>query len=213
MLDDTKTQVILTQQQFVDKLQGFKCKIVCLDNDWPTIAKESEDKPETGVTADNLAYVIYTSGSTGRPKGVMIPHRNVVRLFKATEEWFHFNAKDVWTMFHSYAFDFSVWEIWGALLYGGKLVVVPYSVSRSPEAFYDLLCAQQVTVLNQTPSAFRQVIHVEEHEGVNPNLRLRVVIFGGEALDFHSLKPWFDRHGDESPRMINMYGITETTAR
>src|SRR5208283_1584686 len=107
---------------------------------------------------DNLAYVIYTSGSTGQPKGVLITHHNVVRLMRATADWFHFGERDVWTIFHSYAFDFSVWEIWGALLHGGRLVVVPHFVSRSPEAFYELLAAEKVTVLNQTPSAFHQLI-------------------------------------------------------
>src|SRR5262249_1539341 len=110
-----------------------------------------------------------------------------------------------------YAFDFSVWELWGALLYGGRLVVVPYWVSRSPEAFYELLCEQKVTVLNQTPSAFRQLIRVEESIDSIKRLSFRFVIFGGEALEIQSLRPWFDRHGDENPKLINMYGITETT--
>jgi amino acid adenylation domain-containing protein len=117
----------------------------------------------------------------------------------------------VWTLFHSYAFDFSVWEIWGALLYGGRLVVVPYLVTRSPESFYQLLCQEQVTILNQTPSAFRQLIAAEQSQGTADDLKLRLVIFGGEALELTSLQPWFDRHGDESPQLVNMYGITETT--
>ncbi|HSF42975.1 MAG TPA: amino acid adenylation domain-containing protein, partial [Thermoanaerobaculia bacterium] len=177
-------------------------------------AEDLESLPDGGVEplgdASSLAYVIYTSGSTGRPKGTLIPHGNVTRLFDATEGWFGFDDKDVWTLFHSYAFDFSVWEIWGALLYGGRLVVVPWEVSRSPEQFLDLLVRERVTVLNQTPSAFAQLAEVDrERGGVATDLRL--VIFGGEALDPASLAPWFDRHGDTRPRLVNMYGITETT--
>ena len=157
-----------------------------------------------------LAYVIYTSGSTGRPKGVLVSHANVVRLFDATHPWFRFDARDVWTLFHSYAFDFSVWEIWGALLYGGRVVVVPWEVSRSPELFLDLLKSERVTVLNQTPSAFAQLARADEERG-GVATGLRLVIFGGEALDAGGLAPWFDRHGDQRPRLVNMYGITETT--
>ncbi|HKH46439.1 MAG TPA: amino acid adenylation domain-containing protein [Thermoanaerobaculia bacterium] len=140
-------------------------------------------------------------------------HGNVTRLFDATEAWFGFGERDVWTLFHSYAFDFSVWEIWGALLHGGRLVIVPWEVSRSPELFLDLLVRERVTVLNQTPSAFTQLAQVEAQRGaVAPGWTdLRLVIFGGEALDPAGLEPWFARHGDTEPRLVNMYGITETT--
>ncbi|MGH3370533.1 MAG: non-ribosomal peptide synthetase, partial [Nocardioidaceae bacterium] len=164
------------------------------------------------LTPASPAYVIYTSGSTGRPKGVVIPHRNVVRLLSATEQWFGFGPDDVWTLFHSYAFDFSVWELWGALCYGGRLVVVPHAVSRSPEDFLRLLVAEQVTVLNQTPSAFYQLMRADQDQpDLGSGLRLRYVVFGGEALDLWRLGGWYERHGDASPVLVNMYGITETT--
>ena len=163
------------------------------------------------MASDNLAYIIYTSGSTGQPKATRISHYNLVRLYQATEDWFRFNSSDVWTQFHSYAFDFSIWEIWGALLYGGKLVIVSNEISRSPQEFVALLIRQQVTVLNQTPSAFHQLMpYITGCTPGNP-MALRLVVFGGEALNLQNLKPWFECYGEEKPKLINMYGITETT--
>ncbi|NEC65776.1 non-ribosomal peptide synthetase, partial [Streptomyces sp. SID9727] len=160
----------------------------------------------------NAAYIIYTSGSTGRPKGVVVPHQNVVRLLDETRHWFDFGADDVWTWFHSFAFDFSVWELWGPLLHGGRLVVVPVEVSRSPVEFLRLLTREGVTVLNQTPSAFYQLAQAEiQNPDLGGQLRLRTVVFGGEALDTGRLREWYARHGDDAPTLVNMYGITETT--
>jgi amino acid adenylation domain-containing protein len=211
MIEDSQMPVLLTQERLAANLPDHHTRVIRIDADWEAISQESKQNPESGVTPENLIYVIYTSGSTGKPKGVLINHYNVVRLFTATQSWYNFDENDVWTLFHSYAFDFSVWEIWGALIYGGRLVVVPYLISRSFEAFYDLLHREQVTVLNQTPTAFRQLIQVEEFLDVPKELALRLVIFGGEALELQSLRPWFLRHGDQRPQLVNMYGITETT--
>ncbi|WP_375509332.1 amino acid adenylation domain-containing protein [uncultured Nostoc sp.] len=214
MLEDAQVSVLLTEDKFLEGLPEHQAQVVCLNQNSEAWRQERVDNPVREVTTNNLAYVIYTSGSTGKPKGVLVNHQNVIRLFTATQSWFNFSDRDVWTNFHSYAFDFSVWEIWGSLLYGGRLVVVPYWISRSPEAFYKLLCTQQVTVLNQTPSAFRQLMNAEEEAaGKTGTLALRLVIFGGEALELDSLQPWFERHGDgyAVPQLVNMYGITETT--
>ncbi|GLZ35227.1 hypothetical protein Lesp02_74140 [Lentzea sp. NBRC 105346] len=170
-------------------------------------AHSTEPVGPVGLTADNAAYVIYTSGSTGKPKGVTVTHRNVRTLLAAAEEVFDFDASDVWTLFHSYAFDFSVWELWGPLLTGGRLVIVDHDTARDPQRFHELLRTEGVTVLSQTPSAFYPL--VEADRSAEP-LALRYVVFGGEALDVARLAPWFERYGDDAPRLVNMYGITET---
>ncbi len=287
ILSDADVGVLLTQERLLSKLPEHDAQRISLDTG--DEFGRRDDSPPPGVGPDNTAYVIYTSGTTGRPKGALVTHHNLVRLFLATDPWFRFGRGDVWTLFHSCAFDFSVWEIWGALLYGGRLVIVPHIVSRSPEVFSDLLHRERVTVLNQTPSAFRQLDAAEEaalplpvpdvgqdNRGTGPRSPLaahpspdtgpgrrsplaarhspdtdhrsplaahpspgtgtghrsplaarhspgrgtgtgsgesdlRLVIFGGEALEIRSLGPWFERHGDIRPQLVNMYGITETT--
>ncbi len=211
ILDDSGVRLLLTQGHLLEHLPR-QAGVEVLAIDGLVLDGYAESDPLTTLTADNLAYVIYTSGSTGKPKGTLLTHRNALRLFSATEAWFGFDERDVWTLFHSYAFDFSVWEIFGALLYGGRLVIVPQWVSRSPEDFYRLLCREGVTVLNQTPSAFKQLMAVAcSADMATQQPALRYVIFGGEALDLQSLRPWFQRFGDRQPQLVNMYGITETT--
>ncbi|MFM0340186.1 non-ribosomal peptide synthetase [Paraburkholderia fungorum] len=219
MLADAKPKAVITLDALPAQL-SFTPAVARIALDTTMIADAQAGAPSHNpddttrrvpLVPDNAAYVIYTSGSTGTPKGVVVSHQNVVRLFGTTADTFQFGPGDVWTMFHSYAFDFSIWEIWGPLLHGGRLVVVPYLVSRSPAAFVKLLVDEQVSVLNQTPSAF---YHLAEETRTNSDaaaLVLRFVIFGGEALDWQRLEGWYERHPVDRPTLVNMYGITETT--
>lgn len=213
ILADANPKLLVLQQSLKAQLRDTRLEVVAIDEDWQEIARHSADNLDDssfGLRSSNLAYVIYTSGSTGNPKGVMVEHRNVTRLFATTQGLFGFSEQDVWTLFHSFAFDFSVWELWGALLYGGRLVIVPFEIARSPHDFYHLLCSERVTVLNQTPTAFVQLVDAQTQMEHKAHL-LRLVIFGGEALEFRTLRPWVRLNGARKPRLVNMYGITETT--
>ncbi|MGN0124819.1 MAG: amino acid adenylation domain-containing protein, partial [Rhodococcus sp. (in: high G+C Gram-positive bacteria)] len=215
ILTDGDPTVVLTSSDEAEQLPRVEgVEILHVDR---LILDEFSSAPVTNadrlapLRSSNLAYVIYTSGSTGRPKGVAVTHRNVVELISNAQTKFGFDESDVWTMFHSYAFDFSVWELWGPLLFGGTLVVVDYMTSRSPDEFRALVARYGVTVLNQTPSAFYQFDEADRAATSADDLRLRYVIFGGEALDLGKLTGWYDRHADDVPQLVNMYGITETT--
>src|SRR5262249_279622 len=140
MLEEARLSVLVTEPHLGDMLPAHQAQVIFLTGSEPAPNRGPDEiGPIRAGHPDDLAYVIFTSGSTGRPTGVMVRHRNVVALFEATQSRYQFHAGDVWTLYHSFAFDFSVWELWGALLFGGRLVVVPHATSRSPRAFYDLL--------------------------------------------------------------------------
>ncbi|MYX09095.1 non-ribosomal peptide synthetase [Streptomyces sp. SID8375] len=214
IVTDARPVALLTQRRMLSQLPSYDGSLIVLDDDEVPTGRTvavAVPAPAPADDPDSGAYVIYTSGSTGTPKGVEISHRNVVRLFRATERLYGFDERDVWTMFHSYAFDVSVWELWGALLYGGRVVVVPSEVAKVPEDYHELVGTEGVTVLNQTPSAFAYFAAADARQSEQRATTLRYVIFAGEALEPASLRQWIARHGDATPRLVNMYGITETT--
>ncbi len=215
VLGDAGARVVVTTSELVGELSTvFDGRLIVLDDaaTQQQLAEQPSSNPARVSSPENVIYTIYTSGSTGRPKGVVLTHANVVRLLSTAREHLAFGAGDVWSMAHSYAFDVSVFEMWGALAHGGRLVVVPRAVTRSPEEFLDLLVQQQVTVLSQTPSAFGSLVGLAGAGDTRIDaLSLRAVIFAGEKLEMGELRPWTERLGLDAISLVNMYGITETT--
>ncbi|MDZ7752622.1 MAG: amino acid adenylation domain-containing protein [Gammaproteobacteria bacterium] len=210
VLGDATPDIVLTTAALAGRLADSRVRVIRIDQlerraEFTQLPSHAPGNPERNGTLlpDHPAYIIYTSGSTGRPKGVTNTHRNVVRLFDATRRHVDFDEDSIWALFHSLAFDFSVWELWGALLHGGSVAIVPREIARSARDLSGFLVEHGVTILNQTPSAFFSLL---ERPGA-----LRKIIFGGEALDLPGLAPWFEQYGDVEPELINMYGITETT--
>ena len=210
-LGDCGASFVLTDATLAPRMAALGVEPLLAADGWASGADASDDAPLPSARASNLCYVIYTSGSTGRPKGVLIEHRNVVRLLFNDRFQFGLGASDVWTVFHSFSFDFSVWEMYGALLYGGRVIVVPKETAQQPAEYLDLLEREGVTVLNQVPSAFYGLMQEElSRPERKPGLAaLRYVIFGGEALQPALLDTFHRRY--PGARLINMFGITETT--
>jgi amino acid adenylation domain-containing protein len=212
ILNDAEPTRILSQEKFRSSFESVSMPVeICESRVWmDAVSKHPRSDLKAKISPDAAAYAIFTSGSTGEPKAALTSHRSVLRLFEHAQDLYGFRETDVWTLFHSYCFDFSVWEIWGALLFGGRLCVVPTEISRSAADFYELLVREKVSVLNATPSAFMPLMR-RHLRASSDDLNLRYVILGGESLDLRLLAPWFEKRGFENPRLINGYGPTECT--
>ncbi|GAB3885978.1 hypothetical protein GCM10029964_049520 [Kibdelosporangium lantanae] len=201
LVADAGAAVVVTTSALADRVDGPTVLVDELPDGVP---------PAIEISPDAAAYVLYTSGTTGKPKGVVVTHRNVAALLASARQVCTLGPDDVWSVFHASTFDFSVWELWGALATGGRAVIVPQWTTRAPDSFAELVASAGVTVLSQTPSAFAQLTTVLL---ARPELArsLRYVVFGGEAMYPRSLGAWFDQFGDSVPELVTLYGITETT--
>lgn len=206
ILSDSGTKLVLFDTPVADAIKENNSNTAYEDIRNFTGAKEIWC---ADVRANDLAYVIYTSGTTGNPKGVLVEHGNLTRLLFNDNDLFDFDEHDVWSLFHSYCFDFSVWEMYGAILKGGTVVVVPKPVAQDSIAFFDFLLSEKITVLNQTPTAFRSLLQTNAQRLEGKDAAIRYLIFGGEALSPGILEPWHKAF--PKCKIINMYGITETT--
>ncbi|AIL12648.1 hypothetical protein IM40_02505 [Candidatus Paracaedimonas acanthamoebae] len=210
ILKDANVELLLTNNSFKDRYESYENIIITLDGNNEEIEKQPLENLELSFSLDNTAYIIYTSGSTGLPKGSLISHKNVISLFRACEHLFNFNKEDTFCLFHSFTFDLSVWEIWGALLYGRELVIVPTEIKKDTQAFLSFLEKEEVSILTQTPSSFDSLI-LANQSNFRKNLKLRHIILAGEKLEVSKLEWWWNAYHDKNQQLTNMYGISETT--
>ena len=210
MAQDAKLAHVLATRETDGKLTDTMHQVTLVDGGAEGLATWPDTDPPGTAEPGDLMYVIYTSGSTGKPKGVMVSHANVTRLFPATSDYLSFGPTDVWSQVHAYSFGFSVWEIWGPLLYGGHLAILPDDTVKSPEMLLAAICQEGVTVLSATPSLFRLLVWADESTTTAQALPLRYVVFSGEPVQAEPLRRWFMRHGEDAPWLVNMFAITET---
>ena len=211
MCEAARPAVLVTRRTFLDVLEGHTGPLVDLDRDQSVIAAESSANPDVPLDPDQWCYVLFTSGTTGVPKGVPVTHGNLAGLFPPLTAALGFGPDDIWTWFHSPAFGFSVWELWGALLHGGCLVIVPEHIRQDPVALGELLVDEQVTVFSQTPSAYRRVLHDARFHASVAASRLRYLALSGEALRREDIAGWLAR--GHRARLLNTYAITETAGQ
>ncbi|KAF9149208.1 hypothetical protein BGX21_006021, partial [Mortierella sp. AD011] len=209
ILADVSPSILLADDSGIEALNSSISSTAVVVNPNDIFDKPTTNPRISDLAPNHLAYVIFTSGSTGKPKGVMVEHAQLNRLFDASSVWYNFTKSDVWLLTHTFSFDFSVWEIWGALRHGGKLIIPSYSVTQSPEDSFRMVCERGVTVLNMTPSAFKPMIRFQEESGLKDNLRY--IVLAGEALEPSMLQSWYATRSDDSPQVVNMYGPTEIT--
>jgi len=216
ILSRAQPALILTDLAVVD-LATEEFPTLCMTGQREFIATQDDTNPGVSISSEQLCYVMFTSGSTGSPKGVMVTHGNVEFLFADADGIEHYGLgigpEDVWTLFHTFSFGFSVWEIWGALRHGGRLVIVSPELRADPNSLFELLRAESVTIISQTPSAFRQNFLADRFMHHSAELPLRAIVLSGEAVAAEDLRRWFAQRGCGGPRILNTYAITETAGQ